>query len=108
MLEAITFRVVRIVEDFHNQFPLRAVYLSGGLSALPCLQQSIRQCIGIPVYYLQQKEASLQGTALLTFNTGNTFNQETIEITIQSKNERLLNKFLAWKKWLDGLLLTKN
>lgn len=108
LLEAITFRVVRIVEDFHNQFPLRAVYLSGGLSALPCLQQSIRQCIGIPVYYLQQKEASLQGTALLTYNPVDAFNQEIIEIVIQSKNERLLSKFLAWKKWLDGLLFMNN
>jgi len=108
LLEAITFRVVRIIEDFHNQFPLQAIYLSGGLSALPCLQQSIRQCVAIPVYYLQQKEASLQGTALLTCNTGDAFNQKIIEIVIQSKNERLLNKFLIWKKWLDGLLHINN
>lgn len=106
LLEAITFRITRIVEDFHRQSPVREIYLSGGLSALPCLQQSIRQCVGVPVYYLQQKEASLQGTALLTCETHHAFDVERIEITDQTKNDKLQNKFLAWKKWLDDLLLT--
>ena len=45
--EAIIFRVARILEDFQREFGIERVYLSGGLSNLPCLQQGIAQCVHI-------------------------------------------------------------
>jgi glycerol kinase len=44
LLEAIIFRVARILEDFHREAALESVYLSGGLSGSTCLQQGIAQC----------------------------------------------------------------
>jgi len=41
LLEAVIFRVARILEDFHRASPIERVYLSGGLSGLACLQQGI-------------------------------------------------------------------
>ena len=52
LLEAIVFRVARIVEEFHAASPVGCVYLSGGLSELPCLQQGIAQLIRCGVYRL--------------------------------------------------------
>ena len=43
LLEAIIFRVSRILEDFHRHSPLTRIYLSGGLSELSCLQHGIAQ-----------------------------------------------------------------
>ena len=37
LLEAIIFRVARILEDFHGVSPIAHVFLSGGLSELTCL-----------------------------------------------------------------------
>ena len=36
--EGIIFRVARVLEDFHREFGIERVYLSGGLSSLPCLE----------------------------------------------------------------------
>ncbi|GKS70283.1 glycerol kinase [Nitrosomonas sp. PY1] len=105
LLEAICFRIARIIEDFHSQLPLAVIYLSGGLSALPCLQYGIGQCVPLPIYCLQQKEASLQGTALLATNDKVHCFQEASRISIIQKSDKLNKKFLAWKEWLDGLLL---
>jgi len=44
LLEGILFRVARILEDFQREFGLERVYLSGGLSNLPALQQGLAQC----------------------------------------------------------------
>ena len=44
LLEAIIFRVARILEDFHREHALESIYLSGGLSGSTCLQQGIAQC----------------------------------------------------------------
>ena len=104
MLEAIIFRVARILEDFHMLSPLTRAYLSGGLSQLPCLQQGIAQCVTFPVFQLQQKETSLQGAAMLACELKTKFHREAQQITISRTNTGLLEKYQCWKKWLDTLL----
>ncbi|OQW39870.1 MAG: carbohydrate kinase [Proteobacteria bacterium SG_bin4] len=104
LLEAIIFRVTRIVEEFHRHAPLSAVLLSGGLSELPCLQQGIAQCSSVPVFLLQQKEASLQGAAILA--AGLTVINRTArkKIMVEQANSKLNEKYLHWKQWLNVLL----
>ncbi|MCB1985129.1 MAG: carbohydrate kinase [Burkholderiales bacterium] len=106
LLEAIVFRVVRILEDYHRQMPLTQVYLSGGLSELACLQQGIAQCVTFPVMYLQQKEASLLGTTLLATNGEIQIPQRVQgkKIETDRKNVVLIKKYQQWKIWLDTLL----
>ena len=106
MIEAIIFRVARILEDFHRHAPLTQIYLAGGLSELPCLQQGIAQCVTLPVSHLQQKEASLQGAALLACGLRLKFNQQANKIIIKNKNHAISEKYQSWKKWLDTLLKT--
>ena len=104
LLEAIIFRVTRIVEEFHQHAPLSGVLLSGGLSESPCLQQGIAQCSSVPVFHLQQKEASLQGAAMLA--AGLTVINRTArkKIMVEQTNNKLNEKYLHWKQWLDALL----
>ncbi|TXI20690.1 MAG: carbohydrate kinase [Nitrosomonas sp.] len=104
MLEAVIFRVARILEDFHTASPLTRAYLSGGLSQLSCLQQGIAQCVTFPVFQLQQKETSLQGAAMLACELKIKFHREVRQIIINKTNTGLLEKYQCWKKWLDTLL----
>ena len=104
LLEAIIFRVTRILEDFHQHSPLSRVYLSGGLSNLPCLQQGIAQCVPLPVYFLSQKETSLQGAVLLACGLKASHQQEAKAIEIKPANSALIKKYQRWKVWLDALL----
>jgi len=106
MLEAVIFRVARILEDFHHHSPLTQAYLSGGLSELPCLQQGIAQCMPFPVFHLQQKEASLQGAALLASGLKINCHLQAKKIAIKYGNNALSEKFQRWENWLDGLLTT--
>ncbi|MBS0586982.1 MAG: carbohydrate kinase [Proteobacteria bacterium] len=108
LLEAIIFRVTRILEDLHQHSPLSRVYLSGGLSNLPCLQQGIAQCIPLPVYFLLQKETSLQGAALLACGLKTSHQQEAKAIEIKPANSALIKKYQRWKVWLDALLTVPN
>ena len=104
LLEAITFRLARIVENFHRQSPLQRVYLSGGLSQVKCLQQGIAQCLPCDVYLLEQQETSLHGAALLA--SGQTFLPDGQSKKIQPYVDatKLKEKFQRWKAWLDELL----
>lgn len=104
LLEAIIFRVARIVEDFHHQAPLKRVYLSGGLSDIKCLQQGIAQCLPCDVYRLNQKEASLYGVALLASGSALLSDNHGKKITAHSDMYHLLKKYQHWKIWLDDLL----
>ncbi len=106
LLEAIVFRVVRILEEFHQHAPLTRAYLSGGLSELPCLQYGIAQCTTFPVYHLQQKETSLQGAAVLASGFKATWHREMHKVESRQTNIALLKKYRRWKKWLDVLLRT--
>tara|TARA_R110002073_G_scaffold210533_2_gene370990 strand:+ start:5423 stop:6826 length:1404 start_codon:yes stop_codon:yes gene_type:complete len=104
LLEAIIFRITRILEDFHNNTKIDQVYLSGGLSELSTLQQGIAQCIPLPVFHLQQKETSLQGAGILAANTTETYLLQAEKIAIVCNNNALIDKYPHWKDWLDHLL----
>jgi glycerol kinase len=107
LLEAIIFRVARILEDFHCHSPLTRAYLSGGLSELSCLQHGIAQCVTFPVFHLQQKEASLLGAALLACRLKTKYRQQPKRIATEPGNSALSEKYHQWKKWLDTLLKTQ-
>lgn len=104
LFEAIIFRVARILEEFHQHASLTQVYLSGGLSELPCLQLGIAQCVAFPVYHLQQKETSLQGAALMACGFRTTCHREMQKIESKQANTALMKKYQRWKVWLDDLL----
>lgn len=102
--EGIIFRVARILEDFRREFAIERVYLSGGLSALPCLQQGIAQCVPLAVYRLAQADASLLGAARLAAGMPPGGAAEAERIEIAHDRQRLAGKYQRWKAWLDGLL----
>ncbi|MBI5626953.1 MAG: carbohydrate kinase [Nitrosomonadales bacterium] len=104
LLEAVIFRVARILEDFHRVSPLERVYLSGGLSELTCLQQGIAKCVPFAVYRLAQAESSLRGAALLAAGMAPAYNRNSERVEVVGNSEALLKKYLLWKKWLDDLL----
>lgn len=105
LLEAIVFRVARILEEFHCASPLERVYLSGGLSELTCLQQSIAQCVpALHVYRLQQRDSSLQGAALLAAGMQVASSRDVGQIIVADGAPRLPEKYRRWKDWFDALL----
>lgn len=104
LLEAIIFRVTRILEDFHGVSPISHVYLSGGFSELACLRQGIAQCVPYEVSYLQQRESSLQGAAMLAAGLKVKHHRQVKKIAIASRNSVLFEKYQRWKYWLDDLL----
>ncbi|MBI5437532.1 MAG: hypothetical protein HY936_01005 [Nitrosomonadales bacterium] len=104
LLEAVIFRVTRILEDFHRASALERVYLSGGLSGLGCLQQGIARCVPFDVYRLSQAEASLQGAALLAAGMAPAFRREVEKISTVCSTHAPPEKYLLWKNWLDVLL----
>lgn len=104
LLEAVIFRVARILEDFHRKGAIERVYLSGGLSGLPCLQQGIAHCVPFEVYRLRQSETSLQGAALLAAGIATDGHHNSERITIAGTKQALPQKYRRWKAWLDGVL----
>ena len=104
LLEAVIFRLVRILEDFHSESAIQRVYLSGGLSELACLQEGIASCVSFDVFHLQQRETSLQGAALLAAGMPLENYRKSGLISKTHVGEKLLEKYARWKVWLDGLL----
>jgi len=104
LLEAIIFRVVRILEDFHRDAAIKRVYLSGGLSELTGLQQGIAQCVPCEVFRLQQRDASLQGAAMLAAGMKCASHQDAEKILVTRNDRALPEKYLRWKQWMDALL----
>jgi glycerol kinase len=104
LLEAVIFRVARILEEFHRECAIERVYLSGGLSELLCLQQGIALCVPFEVYRLQQSESSLQGAALLAGGMAPASHRKSERISIAGNAQALWHKYQCWKMWLDGLL----
>jgi glycerol kinase len=103
LLEAVIFRVARILEEFHRECAIERVYLSGGLSELTCLQQGIAGCVPFEVQHLRQSESSLQGAALLAAGMEPASRRNSVTISA-AENAALRKKYLGWKLWLDGLL----
>ncbi len=104
LLEAIIFRVARIVEEFNRAAPIQRVYLSGGLSELNGLRQGLAQCLPSALFRLQQKDASLQGAAMLAAGLKQLRGTENEKIKPGVINQALQLKYLHWKDWLDDLL----
>ena len=104
LLEAVIFRVARILEDFHRESAIERVYLSGGLSELTCLQQGIARCVPFDVYRLPQAESSLHGAALLAAGMAPAFHREAEKIPAARDTHALPGKYRRWKEWLDALL----
>ncbi|OGT00777.1 MAG: carbohydrate kinase [Gallionellales bacterium RIFCSPLOWO2_12_FULL_59_22] len=106
LLEGIIFRVARILEDLHREFGIERVYLSGGLSALPCLQQGIARCAPFAATYrLTQPDASLTGAARLAAGMplgGGSRSAEKVDTGRPAP--QLPEKYARWKVWLDGRL----
>lgn len=102
--EGIVFRVARILEDFQREFGIERVYLAGGLSGLPCLQQGIAQCVPFATYRLSQTETSLIGAAHLAAGMASTGLRQAEQVEVLQRNQKLVEKFQRWKVWLDGLL----
>jgi glycerol kinase len=105
--EGIIFRVARILEDFQREFGIERVYLSGGLSSLPCLQQGIAQCVPLAVFRLPQTDASLLGAAQLAAGISCAGNRTAEKINVLHPAHGLSSKYARWKDWLDGLLRTR-
>lgn len=103
LLEGIIFRVVRILEEFNQNAGIERVYLSGGLSELAVLQQGIALCVPYEVFRLTQKEASMQGAAMLAADMKQV-KQTPEKIQIAFNNRNLSEKYFHWKRWLDNLL----
>ncbi len=103
--EGIVFRVARILEEYRREFGIERVYLSGGLSALPCLQQGIAQCAPCAIYRLPQTDTSLAGAAQLAAGVCFAGAKDGGMISVSPALTGLREKYVRWKDWLDGLLL---
>ncbi|MHB0926419.1 MAG: FGGY family carbohydrate kinase [Gallionellaceae bacterium] len=105
LLEGIIFRVARILEDLYREFGIERVYLSGGLSGLPCLQQGIARCVPFAVTYrLSQADTSLAGAARLAAGVPIADGRCAEKVDISRLVPGLPEKYARWKVWLDGLL----
>lgn len=105
LLEGIIFRVARILEEFYRVATIRRIYLSGGLSELSSLQQGLALCAPCELFKLTQKEASIQGAAMLAAGLRPVQQDDAEVIQITCNNTGLVQKYARWKLWLDGLLL---
>ncbi len=104
LLEAVIFRVARILEEFHRECAIERVILSGGLSELTCLQQGIAQCVPFEVCHLRQTESSLCGAALLAAGKKHVTERNSTRISPTRSSAVLEQKYRCWKLWLDGIL----
>lgn len=104
LLEAIVFRVTRILEELHRVSAIERVYLSGGLSSLPALRYGIAHCAPAAVYLLHQPDASLQGAAWLVAGRPSGGDGVAERISVAHTDARLPEKYRQWCNWFDALL----
>jgi glycerol kinase len=104
LLEGIIFRVTRILDDFRHSYGIGRVYLSGGLSEVPALQQGIAACSPLEVHSLLQKEASLLGAAILAAGLPPAYARKSVKVSATA--DALKNKYQQWKTWFDACLNT--
>jgi glycerol kinase len=107
LLEAVIFRVARILEEFHRDSALKQVYLSGGLSELSSLQQGIARCVPFEVYRLRQSESSLQGAGMIAAGMPPGFGRDAERIIFAGDTGALTGKYWRWSAWFDDLLSQK-
>lgn len=106
LLEGIIFRVTRILDDFRRCYGIDRVYLSGGLSEVPALQQGIAACGSVEVHSLQQREASLLGAAILAADLPPAYARKSVIVSPTSGADALKDKYQHWKIWFDAFLNT--
>lgn len=99
LLEGIIFRIALILEQYHQHSTIQRVYLSGGLSALPCLQQGLASCSPAPVFRIIQRQAGLQGVLILTHSLQSASDRKAELITVDYQFDALVNKYQRWKGW---------
>jgi glycerol kinase len=106
LLEAVIFRISRILDDFHRVSEIERVYLSGGLSELKCLQHGIASCVSFEIYCLRYSESSLRGAALLAAGMSQACRRESkkLELSTACNANALSEKYKRWKDWLDSTL----
>lgn len=107
LLEAVIFRVARILEEFHRDSGIKRVYLSGGLSELVSLQQGIARCVPFEVYRLRENESSLQGAGMLAAGMSPASSRNAGRITVAGNTGALAKKYRRWSVWFDALLSQK-
>ncbi len=103
LLEGIIFRLILILEDYNQQAKIDRVYLSGGLSCLPCLQQAIALLSPAPTCTLIQEHSSLLGTAILTHKLPLAMQRQSESILVHDY-PKLVEKYQRWKIWFALLL----
>lgn len=106
--EGIIFRVARILEDFQREFGLERVFLAGGLSKQPCLQQGIADCSPCACYRLERADAGLAGAGLAAAGKDFCGSSGAERIMPGGAAARLAEKYARWKTWLDGLLAERS
>ncbi|HEY0665332.1 MAG TPA: FGGY family carbohydrate kinase [Gallionella sp.] len=107
LLEAVIFRVTRILEEFHRDAMLERVYLSGGLAELVILQQGIARCVPLEVYRLRQGESSLLGAGMMAAGMPPASSRDAGQIEVAGAPGALLSKYRRWSAWFDDLLSQK-
>ncbi len=101
--EGIIFRVARIVGDFQRALDVDSVYLSGGLSNLPCLQQGIASLVPVALR-LMQSDAGLVGAAQLASGAAAGGFRRAKKLEAIAVQARLQRKFEGRQSWLNELL----
>lgn len=104
LLEAIIFRIALILEDFQREAEISRVYLSGGLSASPCIQQGIALCSSAPVFKLLQQHAGLIGVLILTDTLAPACGRQSAPVLVADKHRLLIEKYQRWKHWFSKRL----
>jgi glycerol kinase len=104
LLEGIIFRVTRMLDDFRHCHGIDRVYLSGGLSEVPALQQGVAACSSLEVHSLLQKDASLLGAAVLAADLPPAHARKSAKVSLTADAGPLRNKYQQWKIWFDTFI----
>ena len=104
LLEGIIFRVALILEQYNYPSEISRVYLSGGLSVLPCLQQGIALCSAAPVFKICQEHSGLLGIATLANDLKPASFRLSEPILPINKCHGLIIKYQQWKIWFNQII----
>lgn len=104
IIEGVIFRVKQILDDLYDICGIKRVFLAGGWSRLPALQQGIAQCSPVDVHLLQETECSLLGAALLALGKPDMSRTGAVHLKKTEEVEFLNSKYIGWRNWLDQLL----